>query len=224
MPARGMYQGTVWQYRWFVPFDVNGLKALTGGENSFVSQLDQFFAKHNYNHANQPDLQVPGMYNASSQPWKSQKLYRNILLDTVIQSYFNDNSKGIDSYIGRIYKNEPQAYVRTMDDDSGTMSSWFVMRSMGLSPANIGAPIYYLTAPIFKSVTVQWENKKSFTIKVKNYNKDNFYIQSANLNGKDLERNWLTQGEIQAGGILILETSAEPNKQWGIINQWISSF
>ena len=223
MPARGMYQGTVWQYRWFVPFDVKGLKALTGGENSFVSQLDQFFAKDNYNHANQPDLQVPGMYNASSQPWKSQKLFRNILLDTVIQSYFNDNSKGIDSYIGRIYKNEPQAYVRTMDDDSGTMSSWFVMRSIGLSPANIGAPIYYLTAPIFEQVTLQWENKKSFTIKVKNYNKDNFYIQSANLNGKDLERNWLTQEEIQAGGILILETSKVPNKQWGIKNQWIST-
>ena len=26
MPARGMYQGTVWQYRWFVPFDIKGLK------------------------------------------------------------------------------------------------------------------------------------------------------------------------------------------------------
>jgi putative alpha-1,2-mannosidase len=223
MPARGMYQGTVWQYRWFVPFDVKGLKVLTGGEDSFVTQLNQFFDGDNYNHANQPDLQVPGMYNASSQPWKSQKLYRNLLLDIVIQSYFNDNSKGIDSYIGRIYKNEPQAYVRTMDDDSGTMSSWFVMRSIGLSAANVGDPIYYLTAPIFKTVTFQWENKKFFTIEVKNYNKDNFYIKSANLNGKVLERNWLTQGEIQAGGLLILETSTEPNKQWGIKNQWIST-
>jgi putative alpha-1,2-mannosidase len=206
-----------------VPFDVKGLKALIGGENSFVAQLDQFFDGDNYNHANQPDLQVPGLYNASSQPWKSQKLYRNLLLDIVIQSYFNDNSKGIDSYIGRIYKNEPQAYVRTMDDDSGTMSSWFVMRSIGLSAANVGDPIYYLTAPIFKTVTFQWENKKFFTIEVKNYNKDNFYIKSANLNGKVLERNWLTQGEIQAGGLLILETSTEPNKQWGIKNQWIST-
>lgn len=223
MPARGMYQGTVWQYRWFVPFDVKGLKALTGGENSFVAQLDQFFGEDNYNHANQPDLQVPGLYNASAQPWKAQKLYRNILLDTVIQSYFNDNSKGIDSYIGRIYKNEPQAYIRTMDEDAGTMSSWFVMRSIGLSPANIGDPIYYLTAPIFKKVTLEWENKKSFSIEVKNYNRDNFYVKSAKLNGKDLERNWLTQKEIQAGGKLILETSAEPNKQWGIKNQWIST-
>ncbi|TMM36010.1 glycoside hydrolase family 92 protein, partial [Colwellia ponticola] len=150
-----------WQYRWFVPFDVMGLKKLVGGEVSFLKQLDQFFAEDNYNHANQPDLQVPGLYNASSQPWKSQKLFRNIMLDTMVQTYFNDNSKGIDSYIGRIYKNEPQAYVRTMDDDAGTMSSWFVMRSIGLSPANIGSPIYYLTAPIFESVQLNWENGKS---------------------------------------------------------------
>jgi putative alpha-1,2-mannosidase len=223
MPARGMYQGTVWQYRWFVPFDIKGLKDVMGGEKNYISQLDQFFAEDNYNHANQPDLQVPGMYNASTQPWKSQKLYRNLLLDSVIQSYFNDNSKGIDSYIGRIYKNEPQAYVRTMDDDSGTMSSWFVLRSMGLSPANIGDPIYYVTAPIFRKVSLQLENKKTFTIEVKNYNKDHFYVQSAMLNGKIINRNWLTQQEIQAGGTLIIETGAEPNLLWGTTNQWISN-
>ncbi|RTZ04934.1 alpha-mannosidase [Flavobacterium bomense] len=222
MPSRGMYQGTVWQYRWFVPFDVSGLKKLTGGETPFLNQLDQFFAEDNYNHANQPDLQVPGLYNASSQPWKSQKLFRNIMLDTVVQAYFNDNSKGIDSYIGRIYKNEPQAYVRTMDDDAGTMSSWFVMRSIGLSPANIGSPIYYLTAPIFESVKLNWENGKSFHIQVSNYNKEYFYVQSAQLNGQPIYRNWLTQEEISKGGTLILETAAVPNKKWGIENQWIS--
>ena len=84
MPALGIYQGTVWQYRWFVPFDVSGLKKLSGGEVSFLKQLDQFFAEDNYNHANQHDLQVLGLYNASSQPWKSQKLFRNIMLDTVV--------------------------------------------------------------------------------------------------------------------------------------------
>ena len=222
MPARGMYQGTVWQYRWFVPFDVSGLKKLTGGEVSFLKQLDQFFSEDNYNHANQPDLQVPGLYNASSQPWKSQKLFRNIMLDTVVQAYFNENSKGVDSYIGRIYKNEPQAYLRTMDDDAGTMSSWFVMRSIGLSPANIGSPIYYLTAPIFENVKLNWENGKSFHIKVSNYNKDHFYIQSVRLNGQPLFRNWLTQEEITNGGTLIIETGAASNKNWGIEDQWIS--
>jgi len=144
------------------------------------------------------------------------------MLDTMVQTYFNDNSKGIDSYIGRIYKNEPQAYVRTMDDDAGTMSSWFVMRSIGLSPANIGSPIYYLTAPIFEYVKLNWENGKSFQIRVSNYNKENFYVHSVQLNGHSLNRNWLTQEEISNGGTLIIETGTVPNEKWGIENQWIS--
>ena len=224
MQARGLYQGTIWQYRWFVPFDVAGLKELAGGEDQFIEQLDQFFSENNYNHANQPDLQVPGLYNATKQPWKSQKLFRNIMLDTVVQNYFNDNSKGIDPYIGRIYKNQPKAFLRTMDDDAGTLSSWFVMRSIGFSPANIGSPVYYLTASIFNSVEMALDNGKSLKIEVKNYNKDHFYIQSAQLNGEVLTRNWLTQKELNQGGILLLETGAQPNENWGIENQWISGY
>ncbi|SFD31891.1 Putative alpha-1,2-mannosidase [Algibacter lectus] len=224
MQARGLYQGTILQYRWFVPFDVKGLKELTGGEDAFTNQLDHFFNSNSYNHANQPDLQVPGMYNASNEPWKSQKLYRNIMLDTVVQNYFNNNSKGVDPFIGRIYNNKPKAYLRTMDDDSGTMSSWFVMRSLGLSPANIGDPIYYLTAPIFKSISIRFPNNKVLNISVENYNKDHFYVKSVMFNGKTLERNWLTHKELLNGGFLEIETSLKPNLEWGIKNQWISKF
>jgi len=103
------------------------------------------------------------------------------LLDTVVQNYFNDNNKGIDPYIGRIYQNKPKAYLRTMDDDAGTMSSWFVMRSIGLSPANIGSPVYYLTAPIFKSVKIDWEQGNPFKIIVSNYNKDHFLYRFGRL-------------------------------------------
>ncbi|PKQ64106.1 alpha-mannosidase [Labilibaculum manganireducens] len=216
MQARGLYQGTIWQYRWFVPFDVAGLKQLAGGEDAFIQQLDRFFDENNYNHANQPDLQVPGLYNATNEPWKSQKLFRELLLDTVVQCYFNNNSKGIDPYVGRIYKNQPRAYLRTMDDDAGTMSSWFVLRSLGLSAVNVGEPVYYLTAPIFQSVKLDWGNGKIFDIKVKNYNKDNFYIKSVKLNGETLTRNWLTHQEIINGGELVIETSEVPNKSWGV--------
>lgn len=216
MQARGLYQGTIWQYRWFVPFDVEGLKELAGGEEAFLKQLDRFFEENNYNHANQPDLQVPGLYNATKEPWKSQKLFRELLLDTVVQCYFNNNSKGVDPYVGRIYKNQPRAYLRTMDDDAGTMSSWFVLRSLGLSAANVGEPVYYLTAPVFKSVKLDWESGKTFTISVENYNKDHFYIKSVELNGKTLTRNWLTHQEITAGGELVIRTSEVPNKKWGL--------
>lgn len=222
MQARGLYQGTIWQYRWFVPWDINGLQSLAGGSEDFTNQLDQFFKEFNYNHANQPDLQVPGLYNATNQPYKSQKLFREILLDTVVQTYFNDNSKGIDPYVGRIYQNKPKAYLRTMDDDAGTMSSWFVLHSIGLSVANVGSPVYYLTAPIFEEVNLNIAPGKTFKISVKNYNKDHFYVKSATLNGKPINRNWLTHQEITSGGNLIIETSEKPNKSWGTINQFVT--
>lgn len=222
MGARGLYQGTLWQYRWFVPFDIAGLQQSTGGEPVFREQLDQFFEENNYNHANQPDLQVPGLYNATKEPWKSQKRYRNLMLDTVVQTYFNNNSKGIDPYLGRIYNNRPRAYVRTMDDDMGTMSSWFVLRAMGLSAVNVGEPVYYLTAPIFEEVVLCWSADKSFKIKVPNYHKDHFYVKSVHLNEKPLYRNWLTHQEIMNGGELIMETDSVPNRKWGTENQYLT--
>lgn len=222
MGARGLYQGTLWQYRWFVPFDIEGLQKLAGGERIFRKQLDQFFENNNYNHANQPDLQVPGLYNATKEPWKSQKIYRHLMLDTVVQTYFNNNSKGVDPYIGRIYTNAPRAYLKTMDDDMGTLSSWFVLRAMGLSAVNVGEPVYYLTAPIFKEVELNWSPSKSLKIQVSNYHKDHYYIKAVQFNGKDLQRNWLTHQELMQGGELTMETDSVPNLKWGTENQYLT--
>lgn len=221
MPARGMYQGTVWQYRWSVPFDVAGLKELTGGDSAFVAQLDTFFGEDYYNHTNEPDIQVPWLYNATSAPWKAQALVRRLALDTMVQHYFNDNSRGIGSYIGPIYKNEPAAYPRTMDDDAGANSAWFVWAATGLAPACVGAPVYYLGLPLFPEVSFRGLRGKPFTIRVKNFSARNPYVKSVRLNGKPLERNWLTHKEITGGGVLEITASNTPNKSWGTKNQWI---
>lgn len=222
LPARGMYQGTIWQYRWAVPFDVQGLVDLMGGEPAYRQQLDEFFAGDYYNHANETDLQAPVLYNASRQPWKSQALLHALAVDTVVQHYFNDNSRGIDPFVGRIYQNQPQAYLRTMDDDAGAMSGWYVLAACGLMPACVGAPVYYLSLPLFQQVKLQVAAARQFTIQVENYGPRRRYIQAARLNGKPLHRNWLTHQELAAGGTLILVASDTPNTSWGLENQWLS--
>ncbi|MFT3822757.1 MAG: glycoside hydrolase family 92 protein [Chitinophagaceae bacterium] len=220
--ARGLYQGTIWQYRWFVPFDIKGLIDLAGGEANYLKELDYFFDNDLYNHSNEPDIQVPLMYNMTSQPWKSQLMMRRYAADTVVQYYFNDNSRGIDPFIGVIYTNKPDTYVRTMDDDAGAMSAWYVFAAAGFSPACVGWPVYYLNVPLFSEVQLNPQGSKSFVIRVKNAGTQNRYIKSAILNGKTLDRNWLTHEEIMKGGELIIEASATPNKSWGVTNQWIT--
>ncbi len=222
IPARGLYQGTVWQYRWFVPFDVKGLTELIGGPQTYIKQLDQFFNNDYYNHANEPDIQVPLMYNASLEPYKSQAMMHKYAVDTVVQYYFNDNSRGIDPFVDVIYQNKPDTYVRTMDDDAGAMSGWFVFAACGFSPACVGWPVYYLNVPLFSEVKLNWPGGKSFKIKVENFADNNKYIQSVKLNGKSINRNWLTHQEIMQGGTITITASDKPNKQFGITDQWIS--
>jgi len=221
MQARKLYQGTIWQYRWFVPFDVKGLIELIGGEKTYTEQLDYFFKNDLYNHANEPDLQVPLMYNMTAQSWKSQKLMHNYAVDTVVQYYFNDNSRGIDPFMDRIYKNTDKAYIRTMDDDAGAMSAWFVLTAAGISPACVGWPVYYLNVPLFESVTFNWENGKQLNIKVENFSNKNLYIKEVRLNGKKLDRNWLDQKEIMNGGMLTIVATDVPQENK---NAWITDF
>lgn len=223
LPARGLYQGTIWQYRWNVPFDVRGLQALAGGEEAFRRQLDEFFAGDYYNHANETDLGAPVLYNATREPWKAQQLVHRLAADTVVQHYFNDNSRGIDPYVGRIYQNQPQAYLRTMDDDAGAMSAWYVLAACGLMPACVGQPVYYLSLPLFETVAVQVGPRKQLAVEVKNFAPARCYIRAAWLNGRPLHRNWLTHQELAAGGTLRLEAADAPNPAWGSEQPWVSA-
>ncbi|WP_036600783.1 glycoside hydrolase domain-containing protein [Olivibacter sitiensis] len=223
MSARNMYQGTIRQYRWSVPFDIAGLKALMGGEQEFVNQLDDFFDHHYFNRTNEPDLQVPALYQASNAPWKSQAWMHQFAVDTVINHYFNDNSRGIGSEIDVIFKNQPAAFIRTMDDDAGAMSSWFIFSSLGLYPAAIGWPIYYLHLPLFEEITLDLTHGRKLHIQVNNYAKDKRYIQDLTFNGEKIERNWISHEELMQGGELIFTASDSPNKTFGIKDQWIST-
>ncbi|PWS26844.1 alpha-mannosidase [Pedobacter yonginense] len=222
MQARGLYQGTIWQYRWFVPYDFKGLVELDGGEKAYLANLDEFFERDLYNHANEPDLQVPLMYNITKEGYKSQYWMHQLAADTVIQNYFNDNSRGIGSYIGKIYKNQPQAYLRTMDDDAGAMSAWYIFTASGFSPACVGWPIYYLNVPLFPSLTYQLPKGKVFTIEVENFSPKNKYIKDVFLNGKAYIKNYITQEDINKGGVLKIVSSAVPVKSSATEN-WISS-
>jgi len=222
MGARGMYQGTVWQYRWFVPFDQRGLIQMCGGNDEFIKQLNEFFGTDYYNAANEPDLQAPYLYDATAMPWRSQYMVHKYAKDTVIQYYYDDNYRGIDPTIDRVFNNRPEAFVKSMDDDAGEMSSWYIMAACGLSPACVGWPVYYLHVPLFRSVTFHISTKKAFTIRVVNFNQHNIYIRSVRLNGKLLNRNWITEQEINHGGSLVMEAANRPDKSFGIKNQFIT--
>lgn len=213
------YEGSKWHWRWNVIHDVPSLIETFGGEEAFLKELEYFFDNDLYTAGNQIDLQAPFLFNIANAPWLSQKWSKKILTEPILQKY---GTHGFfpEPIFDRVYKTTPDGYLEEMDCDYGCMAAWYNMAAMGLYQLCPGNPVYQLTSPIFNKVVITLDPSvypgKQFIIEAKNQSRENNYIQSATLNGKPLNRSWITHEEIIRGGKLIYEMGAEPNKDWGV--------
>ena len=64
----------------------------------------------------------------------------------------------------------------------------------------------------FEKSTIDIGDGKKFTIECRNISAQNKYIQSASMNGKELNRAWFTHEELMQGGTLLLNMGHVPIK------------
>ena len=202
--GQGCVESNPYQQGWFVPHDIKGLIDLFGKEY-FEQELIAFFEKapdkftwnDYYNHPNEPVHQVAFMFPYIGKPWLTQKWSRIVCE--------NAYGTGVDGLCG--------------NEDVGQMSAWYILASSGIHPVCPGDGIYIITSPLFDSVTYklsdQYAKGGSFTIKATDNSDKNRYIQSIRLNGKTLDRVWISHKEIISGGTLELQMGPEPNKNLG---------
>jgi putative alpha-1,2-mannosidase len=108
------------------------------------------------------------------------------------------------------------------DEDQGLMGSLAVLLKIGLFSTNGGIapkPFYELTSPIFSKITLHLDQRyypgKQVTIEVRNNGPENFYIQSAEWNGKKWDKPWIWHEDFVKGGKLVLVMGDKPNMSWG---------
>ena len=198
-------EGNGWQWTFFVPHDIQGLIKLLGGEKKFIQKLDTLFSTSpkvegpvditgligQYAHGNEPSHHIAYLYDFTHSPWKTQKMTREIM----------------DS----LYTTGPWGLCG--NEDVGQMSAWYVFSSLGFYPVCPGKPFYYLGSPIFKKVIIHLPNGKKFVISAENNSETNIYIQHTTLNGKTLQKPWISHKDIIDGGELIFEMREIPNKK-----------
>ena len=72
---------------------------------------------------------------------------------------------------------------------------------------------YVIGSPLFKKATITMENGNKFVIEAPENSKENLYIQSATLNGRLLDKNYIHYDDIAEGGVLKFEMGSQPNKE-----------
>ena len=222
MHGDGLYEGTLWQYRWFAPFDMKWLVEELGGSASFNQELTLFFDNELFNMGNQPDIQTPFIFSMTGQPWKTQQVVHE-LVNTKINHWYGTHEKKDAPYFGYAFEDSPFGLIPEMDNDAGTMSGWYVFAVMGLYPALPGAPVYTLHTPQLQGIEVALSKGKTLQIKT---DKDPLafpYIQSVTFNEVSVETAYIAHSDLLNGGVLSFVLSDKPNKVWGTTNGFLTT-
>ena len=203
--GQGCIESNPYQQGWFVPHDMDGLVALIGGRERFIAELEPFFEKappdflwgDYYNHPNEPSHNIAYLFPYGDRPWLTQKWTRRILANA-----YQDTVRGLCG-----------------NDDVGQMSAWYVLSALGLHPVCPGSGKWIVTTPLFERAEVRLRDMKRGTSPVLTIvakgaaDPANVYIRSARLNGRPLDRAWVTTAELLAGARLEYELGPEPNER-----------
>ncbi|WP_418696290.1 GH92 family glycosyl hydrolase [Bacteroides sp.] len=206
--GRAYTEATAWQYRFFVPHDVYGMVQLFGGKEEFVAALDSIFTVESevdgdlvditgligqYVHGNEPSHHIAYLYDYVGQPWKTQEMTRRLLHE--------------------MYQPTPEGVIG--NEDCGQMSAWYILSSLGLYSVCPGSNEFTLTSPLFEKAVVTLAGGKTLTI-LANNPKKNIYISKVELNGKQIDTNFITYEQLMEGGELRFTLSDKPDKARGV--------
>jgi putative alpha-1,2-mannosidase len=92
------------------------------------------------------------------------------------------------------------------------MSAWYIFSTLGFYPVAPGSNQYQIGSPAINKAVLHLENNKIFTIDVHNQSDSNVYIQKIILNGKPLNRLYITHEEIMNGGMIEFYMGDAPKK------------
>ena len=169
-----------------VPQDGQGLANLYGGRAALAKKLDQLFETTletdtvganqgiherkeaqevkmgEYGHSNQPSHHIPYMYLYAGWPDRTQEKVRQVLRQCYVGSRIGQG------YIG--------------DEDNGEMSAWFIFSAMGFYPLNMGSGELVFGSPLFKKITLHYENGHDLIIKAPDNSSTNIYVGGLKIN------------------------------------------
>jgi predicted alpha-1,2-mannosidase len=185
----GFMEGDAWLYSWFVPQDVSGLVNAMGRDR-FNTRLEEGFKNKYVDLTNEPDLQVPWLFNYSGRPDLTQRYAREVF--------------------DRIFDTSPLTGWPG-EEDEGQMGAYVVLAGIGLFDMEggcIAEPRYQISGPAFSKVTLHMTGG-DFHIRAIGNSPRAIYIRSARLNGIPLEQLSLSHKDIVKGGTLVLEMSAK---------------
>lgn len=186
-PDNDWREATKENYFWMVPFDLKALIDTMGGEQAASRRLDSLFLRldagyddHYFAAGNEPDFQVPWIYNWTNKPYRTSEVISRIL--------------------NQMYTSKPNGLPG--NDDAGSMGAWYVFASLGLYPMIPGVAGFSINTPQFENIKMNISGK---VLEIKGGSTSNSYIKSMKVNGHKYTSFWIDWKTIGQGGCIEYE-------------------
>ncbi|EGO27344.1 glycoside hydrolase family 92 protein [Serpula lacrymans var. lacrymans S7.9] len=186
--AAGWTEGDEWVYTFDVIQDVPGLIQHKGGNNSFVTFLDEYFDGGHNDPTNEPSHHIPYLYALAGAASKGQVRIRQIA-----QSIYNNSVNGLPG-----------------NDDCGQMSAWYLFSCVGFYPVNPVSGEYVVGTPFYDKVTINFPGSSKLLEISAQGAPNNVYVKSMQINGQSVQTPIIEHGQLVEGGDIIFEMSSEP--------------
>lgn len=189
----GFVEGSAWQYLFFAPQDLDGLKMLLGGDGAFVDRLKECFEGNHYDATNEPDLSWPYLFaTVPLEAWRGQEIIRGLM-----DKYYKTTPDGIPG-----------------NDDCGTMSAWYLFSALGFYPVCPGSNQYVLGSPLFKQMDVRLDNMvypgAKLGLRTVNNSARNVYVHSILINGVEYKKGVVSHDQLVYGKDLLFRMEPAP--------------
>ncbi len=177
-------EATYKNYFWMVPYDLETLIDTIGGKKVAEQRLDSLFVRLDASYddewfaaGNEPDFQIPWIYNWTDSPEKT-----NQVLHRIFKEVYNSSASGLPG-----------------NDDLGAMGAWYVFASIGLYPMVPGGAGFSVSIPRFSEIVMEVPGGK---LTIKGGSENTSRIKSLKINGKNHDPLWLGWDELKKGGAI----------------------
>ena len=206
-----------WNFAFHVPQDGQGLANLYGGRDELAGKLDEFFATPEtakfpgsyggiihemveardvrmgqWGFSNQVSHHIPWMYDYAGQPYKTQRITREVL-----------RRMYLGSEIGQGYAG---------DEDNGETSAWYLFSALGFYPLQVGSPYYAIGSPLFKKATVNLPNGREIVVSAPDNSRENVYVDGLRIDGRRHDKAYLEHDDIANGARLTFDMDDDPSR------------
>lgn len=189
-------EGNAWQYLWLAPHDVEGLAETLGGTSAALARLDTFFEESYrerrgagpprwYWQGNEPDIHAPylfALWGDRARTARAASWARAV--------HFGLGPRGLPG-----------------NDDSGTMSAWYVFSALGFFPI-AGTEDFVLGSPLFTRATLHLPGG-DLVIDAPNASDQAIYPTRVTLDRVAIEGATVPHARLAGGGTLAFDLTSE---------------